>query len=170
MPSYRDARTHLKSNHFLFHSLDIKFPLFLTQVAKYLHKNNAKKGFIRVDMSEYQEKHEVAKFIGSPPGYVGHDEGGQLTKKLTETPNAVVLFDEIEKAHPELLTILLQLFDEGRMTDGKGKTVECKEAIFIMTSNLASEEIGEYGRQLRAEEAETMEMRKNMTVRSQHCE
>ena len=160
----------VKSNHFLFHSLDIKFPLFLTQVAKYLHKNNAKKGFIRVDMSEYQEKHEVAKFIGSPPGYVGHDEGGQLTKKLTETPNAVVLFDEIEKAHPELLTILLQLFDEGRMTDGKGKTVECKEAIFIMTSNLASEEIGEYGRQLRAEEAETMEMRKNMTVRSQHCE
>ena len=150
--------------------LDIKFPLFLTQVAKYLHKNNAKKGFIRVDMSEYQEKHEVAKFIGSPPGYVGHDEGGQLTKKLTETPNAVVLFDEIEKAHPELLTILLQLFDEGRMTDGKGKTVECKEAIFIMTSNLASEEIGEYGRQLRAEEAETMEMRKNMTVRSQHCQ
>jgi len=134
------------------------------QVAKYLHKNNAKKGFIRVDMSEYQEKHEVAKFIGSPPGYVGHDEGGQLTKKLTETPNAVVLFDEIEKAHPELLTILLQLFDEGRMTDGKGKTVECKEAIFIMTSNLASEEIGEYGRQLRAEEAEAMEMRKNMTV------
>ena len=87
-----------------------------------MHKNNAKKGFIRVDMSEYQEKHEVAKFIGSPPGYVGHDEGGQLTKKLTETPNAVVLFDEIEKAHPELLTILLQLFDEGRMTDGKGKT------------------------------------------------
>jgi len=133
------------------------------QVAKYLHKNNAKKGFIRVDMSEYQEKHEVAKFIGSPPGYVGHDEGGQLTKKLTEMPNAVVLFDEIEKAHPDLLTILLQLFDEGRMTDGKGKTVECKEAIFIMTSNLAAEEIGEYGRQLRDEEAEAMERRKNMT-------
>lgn len=134
------------------------------QVAKYLHKNNAKKGFIRVDMSEYQEKHEVAKFIGSPPGYVGHDEGGQLTKKLTEMPNAVVLFDEIEKAHPELLTILLQLFDEGRMTDGKGKTIECKEAIFIMTSNLAAEEIGEYGRQLRAEEAEATERRKNMTM------
>ena len=133
-------------------------------MAKYLHKNNAKKGFIRVDMSEYQEKHEVAKFIGSPPGYVGHDEGGQLTKKLTEMPNAVVLFDEIEKAHPDLLTILLQLFDEGRMTDGKGKTVECKEAIFIMTSNLAAEEIGEYGRQLRDEEAEAMERRKNMTV------
>lgn len=132
------------------------------QVAKYLHKDNPKKGFIRIDMSEYQEKHEVAKFIGSPPGYVGHDEGGQLTKKLTETPDAVVLFDEIEKAHPELLTILLQLFDEGRLTDGKGKTVECKQAIFIMTSNLAAEEIGEYGRQLRAEEAESTERRKNM--------
>lgn len=137
----------------------------LPQAAKYLHKGNAKKAFIRVDMSEYQEKHEVAKFIGSPPGYVGHDEGGQLTKRLNETPNAVVLFDEIEKAHPDLLTILLQLFDEGRMTDGKGKTVECKEAIFIMTSNLAAEEIGEYGRQLRAEEAEATDRRKNMKVR-----
>lgn len=134
------------------------------QAAKYLHKGNAKKAFIRVDMSEYQEKHEVAKFIGSPPGYVGHDEGGQLTKRLNETPNAVVLFDEIEKAHPDLLTILLQLFDEGRMTDGKGKTVECKEAIFIMTSNLAAEEIGEYGRQLRAEEAEATDRRKNMKI------
>jgi len=128
------------------------------QVAKYLHKDNAKQGFIRVDMSEYQEKHEVAKFIGSPPGYVGHDEGGQLTKKLTAMPNAVVLFDEIEKAHPELLTILLQLFDEGRMTDGRGKTIECKEATFIMTSNLAAEEIAKYCQ----EEAEETERRKNM--------
>nr|XP_022325066.1 caseinolytic peptidase B protein homolog [Crassostrea virginica] len=123
------------------------------QVAKYLHKD-VKKGFIRIDMSEYQEKHEVAKFIGSPPGYVGHEEGGQLTKKLTECPQAVVLFDEVEKAHPDVLTIMLQLFDEGRLTDGKGKTIECKDAIYIMTSNLASEVIAGHALQLRAEAAE----------------
>ncbi|KAK7098087.1 mitochondrial disaggregase-like isoform X2 [Littorina saxatilis] len=120
------------------------------QVAKYLHKD-LKKGFIRMDMSEYQEKHEVSKFIGSPPGYVGHDEGGQLTRQLTEFPKAVVLFDEVEKAHPDVLTAMLQLFDEGRLTDGKGKTIECKDAIFIMTSNLASEEIADYATQLREE-------------------
>ncbi|XP_061165510.1 mitochondrial disaggregase-like [Saccostrea echinata] len=123
------------------------------QVAKYLHKD-IKKGFIRIDMSEYQEKHEVAKFIGSPPGYVGHEDGGQLTKKLTECPQAVVLFDEVEKAHPDVLTIMLQLFDEGRLTDGKGKTIDCKDAIFIMTSNLASEVIASHALQLRAEAAE----------------
>lgn len=95
------------------------------QVAEYLHKGK-KSSFIRIDMSEYQQKHEVAKFIGSPPGYIGHDDGGQLTKKLKAYPNAVVLFDEVEKAHPDVLTILLQLFDEGRLTDGKGKTIECK--------------------------------------------
>ncbi|ESN91999.1 hypothetical protein HELRODRAFT_104131 [Helobdella robusta] len=120
------------------------------QVATYLHKK-AKNSFIRLDMSEYQQKHEVSKFIGSPPGYVGHEEGGQLTKQLTQFPNSVVLFDEIEKAHPDILTVLLQLFDEGRLTDGKGKTIECKDAIFIMTSNLASEEIADYATQLRKE-------------------
>ncbi|XP_076446831.1 mitochondrial disaggregase-like [Babylonia areolata] len=120
------------------------------QVAKYLHKD-LKKGFVRIDMSEYQEKHEVSKFIGSPPGYVGHEDGGQLTKQLTDFPKAVVLFDEVEKAHPDVLTAMLQLFDEGRLTDGKGKTIECKDAIFIMTSNLASEEIADYGMQLREE-------------------
>jgi len=120
------------------------------QVSKYLHKDN-KDSFIRIDMSEYQEKHEVAKLIGSPPGYVGHDDGGQLTKKLKEFPEAVVLFDEVDKAHPDVLTVLLQLFDEGRLTDGKGKTIECKNAIFIMTSNLASTEIAEHALQLRRE-------------------
>lgn len=89
------------------------------QVANYLHNDKTGngtsstfKGFIRIDMSEYQEKHEVSKFIGSPPGYIGHDEGGQLTKALKDCPNAVVLFDEVEKAHPDILTIMLQLFDE----------------------------------------------------------
>jgi len=120
------------------------------QVSKYLHKDN-KAAFIRIDMSEYQEKHEVAKLIGSPPGYVGHDDGGQLTKKLKEFPEAVVLFDEVDKAHPDVLTVLLQLFDEGRLTDGKGKTIECKNAMFIMTSNLASTEIAEHALQLRRE-------------------
>ncbi|XP_063934665.1 mitochondrial disaggregase-like [Zophobas morio] len=102
-------------------------------------------------MSEFQTKHEVSKFIGSPPGYVGYEEGGQLTEKLRKYPNAVVLFDEVEKAHPDILTIMLQLFDEGRLTDGRGKTVVCKDAIFIMTSNLAQEEIAAHCLQLREE-------------------
>ncbi|KAK7155961.1 hypothetical protein R3I94_006128 [Phoxinus phoxinus] len=123
------------------------------QVARYMHKD-IKKGFIRMDMSEFQEKHEVAKFIGSPPGYVGHEEGGQLTKQLKQSPNAVVLFDEVDKAHPDVLTIMLQLFDEGRLTDGKGKTIECKDAIFIMTSNVASDEIAHHALQLRQEAQE----------------
>uniref|UniRef100_A0A3Q2VNG3 Mitochondrial disaggregase n=1 Tax=Haplochromis burtoni TaxID=8153 RepID=A0A3Q2VNG3_HAPBU len=128
------------------------------QVARYMHKD-IKKGFIRMDMSEFQEKHEVAKFIGSPPGYVGHEEGGQLTKLLRACPNAVVLFDEVDKAHPDVLTIMLQLFDEGRLTDGKGKTIECKDAIFIMTSNVASDEIAQHALQLR-QEAERVSRRK----------
>uniref|UniRef100_A0A0K8TAL1 ATPase AAA-type core domain-containing protein n=1 Tax=Lygus hesperus TaxID=30085 RepID=A0A0K8TAL1_LYGHE len=84
------------------------------------------------------------KLIGAPPGYVGHDAGGQLTKQLRAYPNAVVLFDEVDKAHPDVLTVLLQLFDEGRLTDGKGKTIECKNAIFVMTSNLGSDEIANH--------------------------
>ncbi|KAJ3341162.1 hypothetical protein HDU93_005571 [Gonapodya sp. JEL0774] len=121
------------------------------QLAAYIHKDNLKKGFIRMDMSEFQTKHEVSKFIGSPPGYVGYEEGGQLTQKLTQCPNAVVLLDEVEKAHPDVLTVMLQLFDEGRITDGKGTTVECKDAIFVMTSNLAQQEIA----------AESVELRKD---------
>eukprot|EP00160_Parvularia_atlantis_P020203 Unigene8260_Nuclearia_a/m.25364 Unigene8260_Nuclearia_a/g.25364 ORF Unigene8260_Nuclearia_a/g.25364 Unigene8260_Nuclearia_a/m.25364 type:complete len:498 (-) Unigene8260_Nuclearia_a:68-1561(-) len=122
------------------------------QMAAYLHPNNPN-GFVRIDMSEYQEKHEVAKFIGSPPGYVGHESGGQLTERLRACPNAVVLLDEVEKAHPDVLTIMLQLFDEGRLTDGKGQTIICKDAIFVMTSNLAQREIGDEGQGLR-EQAE----------------
>ncbi|KAA0701640.1 Caseinolytic peptidase B protein -like protein [Triplophysa tibetana] len=123
------------------------------QIARYMHKD-VKKGFIRMDMSEFQEKHEVAKFIGSPPGYVGHEDGGHLTKQLRQCPNALVLFDEVDKAHPDVLTIMLQLFDEGRLTDGKGKTIECKDAIFIMTSNVASDEIAQHALQLRREAQE----------------
>jgi len=120
------------------------------QVAAYLNPDKPE-GFIRLDMSEYQSQHEVAKLIGSPPGYIGHDEGGQLTKKLKNCPNAVVLFDEVDKAHPDVLTVLLQLFDEGRLTDGKGKTVICKDTIFIMTSNLANDEIANHALQFRKE-------------------
>jgi len=94
---------------------------------------------------------QVAKLIGAPPGYVGYNEGGQLTSRLAKCPNAVVLFDEVEKAHPDVLTVLLQLFDEGRLTDGQGKTIDCKDAMFVMTSNLASEEIASHGLQLRRE-------------------
>ena len=85
-------------------------------LASYLF--NDEHAMVRIDMSEYQEKHEVAKFIGSPPGYVGHDDGGQLTKKLRASPNAVVLFDEVDKAHPDVLTVMLQLFDEVLLTPG----------------------------------------------------
>lgn len=93
---------------------------------------------IRIDMSEYMEKHSVAKLIGSPPGYVGYEEEGQLTGKLRRHPFSVVLFDEIEKAHPDVLDIFLQLFDEGRITDNKGRTANAKNSIFIMTSNVGS--------------------------------
>jgi ATP-dependent Clp protease ATP-binding subunit ClpB len=98
---------------------------------------------IRVDMSEYQEKHTVSRMIGAPPGYVGYDESGQLTEAVRRRPYAVVLFDEIEKAHPEVLNVLLQLLDDGRLTDGKGRTVDFKNTVVIMTSNLGSSYITE---------------------------
>jgi ATP-dependent Clp protease ATP-binding subunit ClpB len=98
---------------------------------------------IRIDMSEYQEKHTVSRMIGAPPGYVGYDEAGQLTEAVRRRPYAVVLFDEIEKAHPEVLNVLLQLLDDGRLTDGKGRTVDFKNVVAIMTSNLGSHYIAE---------------------------
>lgn len=94
---------------------------------------------IRIDMSEYMEKHSVSKLIGSPPGYVGYEEGGQLTEELRRKPYSVVLLDEIEKAHHDVFNILLQVFDDGRITDSKGRVVNCKNALFIMTSNLGSD-------------------------------
>ncbi len=100
---------------------------------------NDDKAIIRVDMSEYMERHSVSKLIGSPPGYVGYDESGQLTEAVRHRPYAVVLFDEIEKAHPEVFNILLQVIDEGRMTDGKGRAVNFKNTIIILTSNIGSQ-------------------------------
>lgn len=102
---------------------------------------NQEDALIRLDMSEYMEKHTVSKLIGSPPGYVGYDEGGQLTEALRRRPYAVVLFDEIEKANHDVFNILLQVFDDGRLTDSKGRVVNCKNALFIMTSNLGSDRL-----------------------------
>ncbi len=96
------------------------------------------RAMIRIDMSEYMEKHSVARMIGAPPGYVGYDEGGQLTEAVRRRPYSVILFDEIEKAHPDVFNVLLQVLDEGRLTDGKGRTVDFRNTVVIMTSNIAS--------------------------------
>ena len=99
------------------------------------------KHMIRIDMSEYMEKFSTARLIGAPPGYVGYDEGGQLTEAVRRNPYSIVLFDEIEKAHPDVLNLLLQILDDGRITDSNGRTVDFKNTIIIMTSNLGSEHI-----------------------------
>lgn len=94
---------------------------------------------IRIDMSEYQEQHTVARLIGAPPGYVGYEEGGQLTEAVRRKPYSVILFDEVEKAHPSVFNAFLQILDDGRLTDGKGRVVSFKNAIIILTSNLGSD-------------------------------
>lgn len=99
---------------------------------------NDENAMLRVDMSEYMEKHSVARLIGSPPGYVGYEEGGILTESVRRRPYQVILFDEVEKAHPDVFNILLQVLDDGRLTDGKGRTVDFKNTIIIMTSNLGA--------------------------------
>jgi ATP-dependent Clp protease ATP-binding subunit ClpB len=100
---------------------------------------------VRIDMSEYQEKHTVSRLIGAPPGYIGYDEAGQLTEAVRRRPYSVILFDEVEKAHPEVLNVLLQLLDDGRLTDAQGRTVDFRNSIVIMTSNLGSQWITEAG-------------------------
>jgi ATP-dependent Clp protease ATP-binding subunit ClpB len=100
---------------------------------------------VRIDMSEYQEKHTVARLIGAPPGYVGYEEGGQLTEAVRRRPYSILLFDEIEKAHPEVFNVLLQVLDDGRLTDGQGRTVDFRNTVIIMTSNLGSQWIQQYG-------------------------
>ncbi|RLA76654.1 MAG: ATP-dependent chaperone ClpB [Epsilonproteobacteria bacterium] len=117
-----------------------------TEVAKTLAKFlfDSEKSMIRIDMSEYMEKHAASRLVGAPPGYVGYDEGGQLTEAVRRKPYSVVLFDEIEKAHPDVFNILLQVLDDGRLTDNKGVTIDFKNTIIIMTSNIASDKIMEY--------------------------
>ena len=99
---------------------------------------------VRIDMSEYQEKHTVARLIGAPPGYIGHDDGGQLTEAVRRRSYSCVLFDEVEKAHADVFNILLQVLDEGRLTDSKGRTVDFKNTVIIMTSNIGSQYILDY--------------------------
>ncbi|MGS0973550.1 MAG: ATP-dependent chaperone ClpB [Candidatus Izemoplasmataceae bacterium] len=112
-----------------------------TELAKTLSESlfDSEQNMVRIDMSEYQERHTVARLIGAPPGYVGYDEGGQLTEAIRRKPYSVILFDEIEKAHPEVFNVLLQLLDDGRLTDSKGRTVDFKNTVVIMTSNIGSE-------------------------------
>src|SRR5256886_7189380 len=98
----------------------------------------SERAMIRFDMSEFMEKHSVSKLIGSPPGYVGHEEGGQLTERVKRSPYAVLLFDEIEKAHSDIFNILLQVFEDGILTDSLGNTIDFKNAIIIMTSNIGT--------------------------------
>jgi ATP-dependent Clp protease ATP-binding subunit ClpB len=109
------------------------------------------RAMVRIDMSEYQEKHTVARMIGAPPGYVGYEEGGALTEAVRRRPYSVILLDEIEKAHPEVLNVMLQLLDDGRLTDGQGRTVDFRNTLIIMTSNLGSNWILELGQDQRAE-------------------
>ncbi|MDX2034050.1 MAG: AAA family ATPase, partial [Blastocatellia bacterium] len=112
---------------------------------------------VRLDMSEFMEKHSVARLIGAPPGYVGYDEGGYLTEAVRRRPYSVVLFDEVEKAHPDVFNILLQVLDDGRLTDGKGRTVDFKNTVIIMTSNIGSREIQEWREQEETMRALVME-------------
>src|SRR5881398_1119034 len=104
---------------------------------------DTEEAMIRVDMSEYMEKHSVSRLIGAPPGYVGYEEGGHLTEQVRRHPYSVVLFDEIEKAHPDVFNVLLQILEDGRLTDGKGRTVDFRNTVLVMTSNVGSSAIFE---------------------------
>jgi ATP-dependent Clp protease ATP-binding subunit ClpB len=133
-----------------------------TQVAKTLAKFlfDSEKSLIRIDMSEYMEKHAASRLVGAPPGYVGYDEGGQLTEAVRRNPYSVVLFDEIEKAHPDVFNTLLQVLDDGRLTDNKGVTIDFKNTIIIMTSNIASDKIMEYDNIEQREKAVNSELKR----------
>lgn len=138
----RRSRTGLRNNHRPIGSFIFVGPTGVgkTELAKVLSEFlfDTKNSLIRIDMSEYMEKHAVSKLIGSPPGYVGYDEGGQLTQKVKRNPYSVILFDEIEKAHPDFFNILLQVFDEGELTDNNGAKVSFRDTIIIMTSNIGN--------------------------------
>jgi ATP-dependent Clp protease ATP-binding subunit ClpB len=133
-----------------------------TQVAKTLAKFlfDSDKSLIRIDMSEYMEKHTASRLVGAPPGYVGYDEGGQLTEAVRRKPYSVVLFDEIEKAHPDVFNTLLQVLDDGRLTDNKGVTVDFKNTIIIMTSNIASDKIMQFEDRYEREKAVNHELKR----------
>jgi len=134
-----------------------------TQVAKTLAKFlfDSEKSLIRIDMSEYMEKHAASRLVGAPPGYVGYDEGGQLTEAVRRKPYSVVLFDEIEKAHPDVFNTLLQVLDDGRLTDNKGVTIDFKNTIIIMTSNIASDKIMQFEDRNEREKAVNDELKRH---------
>ncbi|MCL5742934.1 MAG: AAA family ATPase, partial [Acidobacteria bacterium] len=123
------------------------------------------KAMVRIDMSEYMERHAVARMIGAPPGYVGYEEGGQLAEQIRRKPYSVVLFDEIEKAHPDVFNMMLQILDDGRLTDGQGRTVNFKNAVIVMTSNVGSanlRQMGPIGFSLHTKAAEGDELKKKL--------
>ncbi len=150
--SIRRSRAGLKDEHrpigvFLFVGpTGVGKTLLAKELSKWLF--DERQGLIRIDMSEYGEKHNVARLIGSPPGYVGYGEGGQLTEAVRRRPYSVVLFDEIEKAHPDVFNIMLQLFDEGQLTDGQGRRVDFRNTVIIMTSNAGSREVSKRVKQV----------------------
>merc|ERR1711907_191778 len=111
-----------------------------TELAKALAVElfDSEKHMVRIDMSEYMEKHSTSRLIGAPPGYVGHDAGGQLTEAVRRRPYSVILFDEVEKAHPDVLNVLLQVLDDGRLTDSHGKTIDFCNTVIVMTSNIGA--------------------------------
>jgi ATP-dependent Clp protease ATP-binding subunit ClpB len=116
---------------------------------------------VRIDMSEYMEKHSVARLIGAPPGYIGHDEGGQLTEPVRRRPYSIVLFDEVEKAHPDVWNVMLQVLDDGRLTDSQGRTVDFTNSVLIMTSNVGSAHITRVKGDAEIEEAVLAELRQH---------
>ena len=133
-----------------------------THLAKELSKLmfGSTDALIRIDMSEYMEKFTVSRLVGAPPGYVGYEEGGQLTEKVRRKPYSIVLLDEIEKAHPDVFNILLQVMDEGRLTDSYGRTVDFKNTIVIMTSNIGTRQLKEFGKGI-GFAAQSVQMTKN---------
>ncbi len=164
----RRARTGLSDENQPFGSFMFLGPTGVgkTELAKALAEFmfNDEKAIVRIDMSEYMEKHSVARLIGAPPGYVGHEEGGKLTETVRHRPYSLVLFDEIEKAHPEVFNILLQVLDNGRLTDGKGKTVNFRNSIIILTSNVGSHylrEMSRLGFEMPSQEEESKEKAKD---------
>ena len=122
------------------------------------------RAMIRIDMSEYMERHAVSRLIGAPPGYIGYDEGGQLTEPVRRRPYSVVLFDEIEKAHPDVFNTLLQLLDDGRLTDGQGRTVDFKNSVIILTSNIATAELAEIEERNNLEDEDKLELMKRRAM------
>jgi ATP-dependent Clp protease ATP-binding subunit ClpC len=129
-----------------------------TMLAKLLaeHVYGDSDALVRMDMSEYMEKHSVSRMVGAPPGYVGYEQGGQLTEKVRRKPHCVILFDEIEKAHEDVFNLLLQLLDEGHLTDGLGRKVNFRNALIIMTSNIGVKEVNSFGKSLGFETAATI--------------